>query len=178
MRHRRVPRAKWQDHVTATGKHWIDHIYSVRRPMVSQHFSDIENDPLSPVNARTRRETTTTQYRIPADVPELPVRNGCYPGDTSISSQHWARNQAGESGAKKRVCPELRRISFSQGPYRSPPSQSIIVAYHCHHSPCGSTLLLSNVTCHLNPVSIMIVCPLSLHILNCPTSQTTLMRSS
>ncbi|PPR02583.1 hypothetical protein CVT24_002155 [Panaeolus cyanescens] len=28
MRHRRVPRAKWQDHVTANGKHWIDHIYS------------------------------------------------------------------------------------------------------------------------------------------------------
>jgi len=25
MRHRRVPRAKWQDHVTPTGKHWIEH---------------------------------------------------------------------------------------------------------------------------------------------------------
>lgn len=26
MRHRRVPRAKWRDHVTPTGKHWIEHL--------------------------------------------------------------------------------------------------------------------------------------------------------
>jgi len=25
MRHRRVPRAKWVDHVTPNGKHWIEH---------------------------------------------------------------------------------------------------------------------------------------------------------
>ena len=29
MRHRRVPRAKWQDHVTPTGKHWIEHVRRV-----------------------------------------------------------------------------------------------------------------------------------------------------
>ncbi|KAF4612355.1 hypothetical protein D9613_003891 [Agrocybe pediades] len=28
MRHRRVPRARWQDHVTQTGKHWIEHLQS------------------------------------------------------------------------------------------------------------------------------------------------------
>ncbi|KAH9476920.1 4'-phosphopantetheinyl transferase pptA [Psilocybe cubensis] len=28
MRHRRVPRAKWKDHVTPAGKHWIEHIPS------------------------------------------------------------------------------------------------------------------------------------------------------
>jgi hypothetical protein len=26
MRHRRVPRAKWVDHITPTGKHWIEHV--------------------------------------------------------------------------------------------------------------------------------------------------------
>jgi 4'-phosphopantetheinyl transferase len=26
MRHRRVPRAKWIDHITPNGKHWIEHV--------------------------------------------------------------------------------------------------------------------------------------------------------
>ena len=26
MRHRRVPRAKWVDHITPNGKHWIEHV--------------------------------------------------------------------------------------------------------------------------------------------------------
>ena len=29
MRHRRVPRAKWVDHITPNGKHWIEHVCSL-----------------------------------------------------------------------------------------------------------------------------------------------------
>jgi len=43
MRHRRVPRAKWADHVTANGKHWIEHAPTdpsrPRPPAIGYHLT-------------------------------------------------------------------------------------------------------------------------------------------
>lgn len=95
MRHRRVPRAKWQDHVTPTGKHWIEHVRGTGTPKFISQCSHNNTGP------RFFRESAASKYRISIDISKLFVWDGSDPRNACPGRQHWAWYQAAESGPER-----------------------------------------------------------------------------
>jgi hypothetical protein len=90
MRHRRVPRAKWQDHVTPTGKHWIEHVRGYLEFILQCSHNN--------TGPRFFRASAASKYRISINVPKLFVWDGSDPRNARAGHQHRAWYQAAESG--------------------------------------------------------------------------------
>jgi hypothetical protein len=115
MRHRRIPRARWRDHSTHNGKHWIE---QVRFP--SLNFSKMIA-PFSliiiPLDAGPRQSRTPSSVDdwISSRLGKFAYRNGHGTRKTARGGQHRLGHQAGRRRAPRCHCPAIRRIALTQG---------------------------------------------------------------
>jgi hypothetical protein len=121
MRHRRIPRARWRDHSTQNGKHWIE---QVRFFFSSLNFSSQRWTRFSPLliiiqltdaGPRQSRTPSSVDDWISSRLGKLANRNGHGTRKTARSYQHRLGHQASRRRAPRRLCPAIRGITIPQG---------------------------------------------------------------